>query len=83
MFVYSSVGAGAVTLVNPIAGEKTDLWVKNISASVLTITAASLIDGVGVITLDGTIPAGYPFGNNGGESVHLVFDTANVTWYVL
>ncbi len=83
VFVYSSVGAGAVTLVNPIAGEKVDFWVKNISASVLTITAASLIDGVGVITLDGTIPAGYPFGNNGGEAVHLVFDTANVTWYVL
>jgi hypothetical protein len=83
VYVYSSVGVGAATLVDPVAGEKNDLWIKNISASVFSVAAASLIDGVGVIALDGTVPAGYPFGNNGGEAVHLVYDFANTTWYVL
>ena len=83
VFVYSGIGVGTATLVDPVPGEKTDLWVKNISASVFNIISASLIDGVGTITLDGTIPAGYPFGNNGGEAVHLVYDTANTTWYVV
>lgn len=82
VYIYSGPGAGAVTLTNPTAGEKNDLWVKNVSpGATLTITAASNIDGVGVITLDGTTGGTYPFGNNGGEAVHLVWTGS--TWNVL
>lgn len=84
VFTYSGVGVASVTLNAPVgACSKSDVWFKNLSASVLTIVSGDNIDGVGAITLAGTIPAGYPYGNNGGEAVHLVYDPINTTWYVV
>ncbi len=60
-----------------------DIDLKNISASSVTITAADLIDGQGVITLEGTSTGGYPFGNDGGEAVHLFYSFTDTTWRVL
>lgn len=76
--------SGDVLLTNPPTGcEEKHLWIKNISTVAETVTSADLIDGQGTITLDGTVVAGYPFGNNGGEGVHLVWSRANNTWYVI
>lgn len=76
-----------VNLINPAtACDNHEVWVKNIGVTPLTIQAnggATLIDGQLAITLDGVIVAGYPFGNNGGESVHLVYDDVTAQWYVL
>ncbi len=76
--------SGTTTLNNPPTGcANKHLYIKNISSVPESFAAAALIDGVGSITLDGTVPAGYPFGNNGGEAVHLVWSDTNNTWYVL
>lgn len=83
VFTYSDEGDGAFTLLSPAAGEcpVRDIWIKNLSEDDLTVASASLIDGQPLITLDGVIVAGYPFGNNGGESVHLFWTGS--TWLVL
>lgn len=61
----------------------TELYIKNVSAAPITVTGVgTTIDGVAAITIDGTIPAGYPFGNNGGESVHLVWNPGRAEWQV-
>lgn len=81
LWKYTGAPGGTITLADPIAGEKQSVYVKNLAAGTVTIIAASNIDGVPSIILAGTIPAGYPFGNNGGEAVHLVFSAG--TWNVM
>lgn len=74
-----------VNLTLPVAQPDLDIYVKNVGPEALTITAlgGATIDGVAVITLAGTTAGTYPFGNNGGESVHLLWDSAGGDWYVL
>lgn len=74
---------GQVSIEPPSSSQDKHLWIKNATLAQLDIdsTGGELIDGVLIITLDGTIPAGYPFGNNGGEAVHLVW--AGTAWYIL
>lgn len=83
-FIVDANG-GDITLTNPpdAAGLKKDIWIKNIDGVALVINSADLIDGQAAISLDGVIVAGYPFGNDGGESVHLVWLTVSNTWKVL
>lgn len=64
---------------------RTEIYIKNVGSSPITITGTPgtvTIDGQNVITLDGTIPAGYPFGNDGGEAVHLVWSVPANEWKV-
>lgn len=76
--------AGTTTLTNPPTGcADRHLWIKNISTTSESISAVELIDGQATITLDGVIVAGYPFGNNGGEAVHLVWNDALSTWHII
>lgn len=84
VFIVDANG-GAVTLINPpdAAGLRKDIWIKNVDGTVLTVNSADLIDGQAAITLDGVVVAGYPFGNDGGEAVHLVWLTVSNTWKVL
>lgn len=80
--VMRYTGAGVHNVTLNAGTVKTDMWIKNSSADVLTVTAGSgTIDGVASVTLQGTIPAGYPFGNNGGESIHVVNDGTN--WFII
>lgn len=83
-FIVDANG-GAVTLINPpdAAGLRKDIWIKNIDGAALTINSADLIDGQAAISLDGVIVGGYPFGNDGGEAVHLVWSSTVNTWRVL
>lgn len=68
--------------LNPPTNGRNHIWIKNLSANSLVVTSTSgAIDGVAQITIAGTIPAGYPFGNNGGASVHLIWDGSD--WYVI
>lgn len=61
----------------------TELYIKNVSAGPITVTGVgTTIDGVAALTLDGTLAGGYPFGNNGGESVHLVWNPGRAEWQV-
>lgn len=82
VYTFSGADEGTVEL-SDVDGECTitDIHIKNLSSENLTITSSSLIDGVAGIVLTGTIPTGYPFGNNGGDSVHLVW--TGTTWIVI
>lgn len=84
IFIVDADG-GAITLTVPpdAVGLRKEIWIKNIDAAALTVNSADLIDGQAAITLDGVIVAGYPFGNNGGEAVHLVWLSTANTWRVL
>jgi hypothetical protein len=79
VFIYNGAGAHAVDLEAPAAEcTANDLWIKNSSAFALTITpTAGLIDGVASITLLGTSAGAFPFGTNGGEAVHLIWNGSN------
>lgn len=83
VWIYTGGANHAVDLEGPAAECTTnDLWIKNSSAFTLTITpVAGTIDGVASITLAGTNPGTYPFGTNGGEAVHLIWDGTN--WIIV
>jgi hypothetical protein len=80
---HNSIASNMVSLLAPAPGDRNSIWIKNLEVTDLIVTSVDLIDGVAAITLDGTVPAGYPFGNNGGEAVHLVYDAALATWLIL
>lgn len=77
--------AATLTLTNPPSGTCAEkhLYIKNINALDLQVNSADLIDGQPFITLDGVVVGSYPFGNDGGEAVHLVWRTAASSWAVL
>lgn len=81
LYLLTGAGGGDVDLLPPVDCEKTDLWIKNISDDVFTVNSAELIDGVATIDIAGTIPGGYPFSNNGGEAVHVIW--TGTTWYIV
>ena len=83
VWVYTGGANHAVDLEGPAAECTTnDLWIKNRSAFTLTITpVVGTIDGVASITLAGTNPGTYPFGTDGGEAVHLIWDGTN--WIIV
>lgn len=83
LYLLIGGGAGNVELLPPVGCEKTDLWIKNLSAFAFTVESADQIDGVDPITLEGTTAGTYPFGNNGGEAVHLIWDPIATTWYIV
>jgi hypothetical protein len=70
--------ANVVNLTPPADGCGVwEVYVKNINAlgTVLHVTSSGgeTIDGQTTIDLDGPATGGYPFGNDGGESAHLVW----------
>jgi hypothetical protein len=78
--------AGSVTIEPPTdeCGIH-EIWIKNVDASnVLTVSSsgAETIDGVASITLDPAL-GGYPFGNNGGEAAHIIWDIVTAAWYIV
>lgn len=75
---------GSITLTNPpdAACEEKHLYIKNVDTAALSVISADLIDGQGTITLQGTSTGGYPFGNDGGEAVHLIWRSVANTWAV-
>lgn len=82
--VLVDAGGGAVTIQPPLtAAGVFHVYIKNIDNAALTVSSSGgeLIDGVASISLAGTVPAGYPFGNNGGEAVHLAWNGS--AWFVL
>lgn len=83
--VYRGTAAGTVRLTEPEDCRKNDVYIKNRSGFPLTVVAqaGATIDGQASIVLDPVVPGGYPFGNDGGESVHLVWDAAASEWLVL
>lgn len=82
--IVSNVPGGNIDLILPVAQPDLDIYIKNIGTEALTITPiGTTIDGVALITLAGTTAGTYPFGNNGGESVHLLWDSVGGDWYVL
>lgn len=74
---------GQVVIEPPTPTQYKHLWLKNATAIQLEVISlgGALIDGVATITLDGTIPVGYPYDNNGGEAVHLAW--AGTAWYIV
>jgi len=85
LVVYTNAGAGSIAISDPTDVDcgTTDLYIKNLSVSTLTVTSTSFDGGIGVISLDGQILAGYPFGNDGGESVHIAWVPSLSTWVIL
>lgn len=81
----TDINEGNLELTNPpiIACQEKEIWIKNVDDLPMTISSTDLIDGQITITLAGVIVAGYPFGNDGGESVHLVWSSALTTWFVI
>lgn len=84
IFLVNRDGTGSIALPDP-AGVCAihEVWVKNIGNDLLTVNAASLIDGQVAITLQAVDVGNYPYGNNGGESVHLIYDDGTAQWYVI
>lgn len=82
ILVVTNAPGDTLTITAPASGVL-DLYIKNAGPEALIIatTGAELIDGVATITLAGTTVGTYPFGNNGGESVHIFYNGAN--WFVL
>lgn len=82
ILVVTAAPGDTLTITTPLASVL-ELYIKNVGPEALTIatSGAELIDGVATIELAGVVAAGYPFGNDGGESVHLLWNSAN--WFVL
>lgn len=75
---------GNVTLPTPANQcSRYDIHIKNTSGSPITVSSGELIDGEGFITLAGTSVGAYPFGGDGGESVHLFYSFTDTTWRIL
>lgn len=84
IYVYNDVGAGGVSLSTPAVGQPVEMYIKNVSPGLLTVTpVAGTIDGAASITLAGTIVGGYPFGADGGETVHLAYSASLARWIIL
>lgn len=85
IFLVNRDGTGSIILDEPAgACAIHEVWIKNIGNDPLVVNSAlSTIDGVAAITLAGQDPGNYPYGNNGGESVHLIFDDNTTQWYVI
>jgi hypothetical protein len=78
--VFTVTGGTAFTLTTPGPCDPTDLWIKNKSAALITITAAvGTIDGAATFT----IPAagGSGSGPNAQPTMHAVYDGTN--WQVI
>lgn len=86
-FIFTSIGGtGTSVAISDLGGTCTGkhLWIKNGTNSILTITHADPIDGsLNPITLDPVNAGAYPFGNDGGEAVHLIWNDVAGGWYVL
>lgn len=85
IFLVNRDGSGSIDLPEPTGMCSIhEVWIKNVGNDPLNVNSvASLIDGVGTIELLGQDPGNYPFNNNGGESVHIIFDDNTAQWYVI
>lgn len=83
--VAGSVAGINIVLAQPGACDPQVFHFKNISSGQITVTAqgGATIEGLGFVTLDGTVAGGYAFGNNGGESVMLAWNGAVSEWMVI
>lgn len=86
VFVYDGVGADSQQVLNPTS-TRNHIYVKNISVDNLTLTfaAANGVDNLAgaSLVIEPQDPGNYPFGNDGGETVHLVYSSALQTWLVI
>lgn len=82
--VYTSTTGGSITIDTPASSySNTEFNIKNLSAVPLVVNSIDLIDGQLLITLAGTIASGYPFGADGGEAVHLVWNFDTESWMII
>lgn len=82
LLVTTSAPGDTLTLTTPTGGV-IEIWIKNLGVEDLDVatSGAELIDGVASIKLAGTDPGNFPFGNNGGDSVQLLWNGTG--WFVL
>lgn len=87
IFIYDGAAPDTKQLITPAAGARNMIWVKNISADILTLSAAAVngIDNAVAATIDLAPQSvgGFPFGNDGGDSAQLFYDAGLDTWLVL
>lgn len=83
VFVYTGATPHGVDLIAPLGTcSKNDIWIKNRGTAILTVTPdGGTIDGAASIPLNGTNPGTFPFGTDGGDTVHLVWN--GTIWNVI